>query len=188
MLNELCGSLCGFKHGVALLRARSCGSVLLLRLAIPAPIVTPKMTPRRRPAPHHGTPGSPHHQASAAASFFRPSALTAPLQRQPHTPQGEGDSPLLAAGLVTNEATGRHIKVGGGTYKSLVQQGFVLDRTAGVMRSPEPQSDEARGRGSPADAAARRRQSATTRRRSTRAAADGTSPAAPAGSTATSPF
>lgn len=51
------------------------------------------------------------------------------------------ESPLLAAGLVLNSATGRMIKIGGGTYQSLLDKGFSLDREAGAMIPPARSPD-----------------------------------------------
>lgn len=51
------------------------------------------------------------------------------------------DSPLLAAGLVLNSATGRMIKIGGGTYQSLLEKGFSMDREAGAMIPPSRSPD-----------------------------------------------
>lgn len=51
------------------------------------------------------------------------------------------DSPLLADGFVKNSLTGRLIKVHGGTYQSLVEKGFTLDRESGAMLPPSQSPD-----------------------------------------------
>jgi hypothetical protein len=89
---------------------------------------------------------------------------------------------------VTNELTGRHIKMGGSTYKNLVDKGFVVDRAAGMLRSPEGAGGRAPPSSTPRSPGSHPRSKVGARRRSTQKPPPGDAGWAPGASTATSPF
>lgn len=94
----------------------------------------------------------------------------------PHLNSNE-DSPLLSAGLITNASTGRHIKIGGKTYEDLLEKGYRIDRSRGLMLPPirtpdsltmggnhaaQPSGHTGRQRSAARNSSARRQSSAAT--------------------------
>lgn len=65
-------------------------------------------------------------------------------------------SPLVERGVVLNEATGRLIQIGKGTYTALVEQGYVVDVNKGTI-SPPPEAASGSGSGQKVGTKARRR-------------------------------
>lgn len=76
-----------------------------------------------------------------------PTASYAPGARRTEPAGPPHDSPLVQKGLILNEATGRTIQIGKGTYIRLLHDGYTVDRAKGIMTPPPATRSGGKGSG-----------------------------------------